>query len=119
MLYVKDLERMKQFYGQLLRFQPSNDDSTGVWAVFQNGGVQFALHAVPSHIAASIEITSPPEPRENDPVKLIFEVEDVEAERERLDSIGIRTLRRPWQQTGKAFDAIDPEGNILQICSWG
>jgi len=52
-------------------------------------------------------------------VKLIFEVKDVEGERERLESLGVQTLRRPWQQRGEACDAIDPEGNIFQLCSSG
>ena len=70
-------------------------------------------------IAEKIEIESPPVPRESEPVKLIFEVRDVEGERERLQSLGIRTLRRPWQQHGEACDAINPEGNIFQLGSSG
>lgn len=52
-----------------------------------------------------------------DPVKLIFEVKDVESERARLESLGTRILRRPWQQPGMACDAVDPEGNVFQLCS--
>jgi len=37
-------------------------------------------------------------------VKLVFEVKDVEAERSRLESLGIQTLRRPWQKAGEACD---------------
>jgi predicted enzyme related to lactoylglutathione lyase len=55
--------------------------------------------------------------REYEAVKLIFEVKDVEAERERLESLGLRTIRRPWQKPGEACDAVDPEGNVFQICS--
>jgi len=49
-------------------------------------------------------------------VKLIFEVTDVESERARLESLGIQVLRRPWQKPGETCDAVDPEGNIFQIC---
>jgi len=119
MLYVKDLERMKKFYGDMLGVKATNQDWTDVWATFDTGGARFALHAIPAEIAKHIEITSPPTPREKDPVKLIFEVKDVESERARLESLGIRLLRRPWQRPGEASDAVDPEGNIFQICSPG
>lgn len=119
MLYVKDFEKMKRFYGELLGVEPGNQNWTDVWAAFDMGRVQFALHAIPAEIAKNIEIASPPSPREREPIKLIFEVQDVEAERERLESRGIRTVRRPWQQPGEACDAVDPEGNIFQIRSTG
>jgi predicted enzyme related to lactoylglutathione lyase len=119
MLYVRDLERMKQFYGDMLGVKPTNQDWTDVWASFDTGGARFALHAIPAEIAKHIEIASPPTPREKDPLKLIFEVKDVELERARLESLGIKMLRRPWQQPGEACDAVDPEGNVFQICSPG
>lgn len=119
MLYVKDLERMKRFYGAMLGVEPTNQDWTDVWATFETGGARFALHAIPPEIAEHIEVASPPAPREKEPVKLIFEVPDVESERARLESLGIRMWRRPWQQLGEACDAVDPEGNVFQICAPG
>lgn len=116
-LYVKDLKRMCNFYGELLGTKPRNRNWADVWATFDHGALRFALHAVPAELAANIEIASPPTPREGSPMKLIFEVEDVEAIRARLEALGIQTIRRAWQETGAAFDAVDPEGNIVQICS--
>jgi catechol 2,3-dioxygenase-like lactoylglutathione lyase family enzyme len=80
-LYVKDLERMKRFYSEILGTNPINQKFADVWAAFETGGARLALHAVPAEIAKNIEIKSPPPPREEDPVKLIFEVNDVESER--------------------------------------
>lgn len=119
MLYVKDLVQMKRFYIDLLGVESTNQNSTNEWALFDAGCVRFALHAIPAQIAQQIEIASPPLPRETNPVKLIFEVVDVEREKKRLESMGIRTLRRPWQQPGEACDAVDPEGNIFQLCAPG
>jgi predicted enzyme related to lactoylglutathione lyase len=119
MLYVRDLERMKQFYGDVLGLKPTNQVWTDVWATFDTGGARFALHAIPAEIAQNIKIAFPPAPRETHPVKLIFEVTDVELERARLETLGIQVLRRPWQKPGEACDAVDPEGNIFQICSPG
>lgn len=110
---------MKQFYAHLLGVESANQNSTSEWVSFDTGCVRLALHSIPAHIAQQIDIKSPPLPRENEPVKLIFEVADVERERERLESMGIQILRRPWQKPGEACDAVDPEGNIFQLCSSG
>lgn len=107
-LYVKDLEGMKRFYGKMLGAVPSNQGCTDAWVSFETGGACFSLHAIPAEIASSIEIKSPPMPREESPVKLIFEVKDVELERARLESLGIQILQRPWQKVAEACDAVDP-----------
>jgi len=117
-LYVKDLERMKRFYREMLGTDPTNREWTDTWATFETGGgARFSLHAIPAEIAESIVIESPPVAREQHAVKLNFEVKDVEAERARLESLGVQMLRRPWQKPGEACDAVDPEGNVFQICS--
>jgi len=118
-LYVKDLERMKHFYSEVLSTNPSNQDGTDTWATFETGGARFSLHAIPAEIAKSIVIASPPSPREQHAVKLIFEVKDVEVEHARLESLGVQMLRRAWQKPGEACDAVDPEGNVFQICCSG
>jgi predicted enzyme related to lactoylglutathione lyase len=117
MLYVKDLERMRRFYSDMLGVQPTNREWTDVWATFDTGSAWFALHAIPDELAKKIDLAFPPAPRETGRVKLIFEVKDVESERVRLESLGIQILRRPWQKPGEVCDAVDPEGNVFQICS--
>ena len=95
----------------MLRANPVNADWTDSWALFDTG---FALHSIPDEQARGGE-SSPLQARENRPVKLIFTVEDVEAERARLEAIGIAMMRRPWQESGESCDGVDPEGNIFQI----
>jgi catechol 2,3-dioxygenase-like lactoylglutathione lyase family enzyme len=113
MLYVKDLPRMKAFYGAMLGATPNNREWTDTWARFDAGGAHFALHAMPEEIARQTEITSPPQPREKNPLRIDFEVQDVAAERARLASLGITLVERPWG----AWDGIDPEGNVFGIRS--
>ena len=115
-LYVKNIDVMKRFYGEMLGAIPRDQGSTDTWAIFETDGARLSLHAIPAGIASSIEIKFPPMPREENPVKLIFEVKDVESERARLESLGIQILRRPWQKATEACDAVDPEGNVFQIC---
>jgi catechol 2,3-dioxygenase-like lactoylglutathione lyase family enzyme len=115
MIYVKDLRRMAAFYGDTLGLISIDETCMDNWVEFDAGGVRFALHAIPAHIADQIEISSPPQPREKNPIKLSFEVDDVAAERKRLAALGVTIVQRPWG----ACDGIDPEGNIFGIYSNG
>jgi catechol 2,3-dioxygenase-like lactoylglutathione lyase family enzyme len=113
LLYVKDLQRMAAFYSDMLGLKPIDETRLDTWLEFDAGGSGFALHATPAQIADQIEIASPPVPRETNPVKLIFEVEDVATECNRLASLGVTIIQRPWG----TYDGLDPEGNIFQICA--
>ena len=84
---------------------------TGNWVEFEASGIRFALHAIPTEIADTIEIAQPPRAREENPIKLTFDVDDLAAARVRLQSQGAEILDRPWG----TCDAIDPEGNVFQI----
>jgi len=113
MIYVKDLNRMTTFYAETLGLKLVEETRTENWVEFEAGATKFSLHAIPSETADQIEVSSPPRPRERNPVKLSFEVDDVASERKRLESLGVTVVQRPWG----AYDGIDPEGNIFGIYS--
>jgi catechol 2,3-dioxygenase-like lactoylglutathione lyase family enzyme len=113
MIFVKDLDRMAAFYERVLGLQPVEETRLPNWVEFESDAVRFSLHAIPAEIANEIQIASPPSPREKNPVKLSFEVDDVAAERARLESLGVTILERPWG----ACDGVDPEGNVFAIYS--
>lgn len=100
---------MKDFYVKMLRATPVNTEWTGSWAYFDTG---FALHAIPEDAAAGV---ASPQPREKSPVKLIFAVDDVAAEKSRLEALGVTMLPRSFQQPAESCDGVDPEGNVFQI----
>ena len=102
---------MRQFYSEMLGSQPVNREWTDRWAEFEAGDARFALHAIPPEIAQEVEISSPPKPREKSPVKLVFEVPNVESERNKLQSRGITMIQRPWG----SWEGVDPEGNIFGL----
>jgi len=108
---------MKGFYEQMLGAPPVNTEWMDSWALFDTGGTRFALHAIPPEIARDITISSPPKARETSPAKLIFAVDNVPAERDRLEGMGVPMLPRPWQKAAEECDGVDPEGNIFQISS--
>jgi|KBSMisStandDraft_5_1062788.scaffolds.fasta_scaffold782709_2 catechol 2,3-dioxygenase-like lactoylglutathione lyase family enzyme len=111
-LYVKDFDRMRAFYGGTLGLKPMAETLTEGWVEFEGG---FALHAIPASIAERIEIASPPSRREGNPVKLSFAVDDVGFERTRLESLGVAVVARRWG----GCDGVDPEGNVFGIEGMG
>jgi catechol 2,3-dioxygenase-like lactoylglutathione lyase family enzyme len=119
MLFVKHFARMREFYGNLLQAQPINTEWRDRWAFFEAGGAGLALHAIPEEYAEKVELSIPAPKREKSPVKLIFAVDDVRAERARLEGMGITVLPQSWQDPAESCDCVDPEGNIFQIAARG
>jgi catechol 2,3-dioxygenase-like lactoylglutathione lyase family enzyme len=115
MIYVKDIDRMAAFYGNTLGLKRIETTRMEDWVEFEAGAIRFALHAVPPEIADQIDISSPPRPREENPIKLSLEVADIALECQRLKSLGVPIVKRPWG----SYDWVDPEGNIFAICSAG
>ena len=111
MIYAKDLPLMAAFYEQTLGLPAIAETRTEHWVELRAGAVKIALHAIPAHIAAEIKITSPPEAREQTPLKLLFAVPNVAAEAARLKALGVTIFERPWG----GCDAMDPEGNIFGL----
>lgn len=111
MLFVKDLERMTAFYRDVLGLEPIEETRLHNWLEFKGDGVRFALHAVPTSIAAGITIESPPRVRENGGTKLTFAVRDVDVTLQAVKAMGLPLLERPWGET----EAVDPEGNVFAL----
>ena len=117
MLYVKNFALMREFYGEVLQTQPINKEWIDTWALFETGGAGFGLHAITETSSEQIELPSSAPKREQSVVKLIFAVQDVPAERARLEAMGVATLQRSWQEPTESCDCVDPEGNIFQIAA--
>jgi catechol 2,3-dioxygenase-like lactoylglutathione lyase family enzyme len=109
MIYVNDLPRMTAFYGTTLGLNviAQMDD----YVEFDTGASRFALHAIPISLRCVPSV--PVQPREKNPIKLSFEVENVDSECKRLERLGVTIVTRPWGSR----DGIDPEGNIFGIYS--
>jgi predicted enzyme related to lactoylglutathione lyase len=77
---------------------------------------------IPKGIAETIDIATPPEPREDTPLKLVFGVEDIGRARLRAAELGgaVNATAREWQFDGDTVcDGIDPEGNVFQLRQTG
>lgn len=79
---------------------------------------QLEFVQIPQEIAATISLSTPPEPREETPIKLSFEVDDIALVRELADLHGgmISAAAHEWHYEGYAFcNGFDPEGNVFQV----
>jgi len=114
MIFAKNMERMTAFYrdGLGLRVMPETHQSG--WVEFDAGGALLALHAIPAHIAETIDIATPPEARAKTLLKLVFETADVAAACAHLVSHGA-VMFEPSASGG--CDGLDPEGNVFQVVS--
>ena len=93
------------------------DESDPDFARYDAGGVLFALHAIPTDIAKTIEISEPPRRRSDTAIKYTFHVDDVPAVRARLAAHGV-TMSEPRTFGSRTFcDGVDPEGNVFQIAN--
>ena len=111
-LFVKNVNAMTGFYSGVLGLAPIVEECTADFVVLSAGSARLALHAIPPHIASTFTIEDPPVPREDTPIKLVFAVEDVAAERARLVAAGV-SMKELY--SWGACDGIDPEGNVFQI----
>lgn len=90
--------------------------SAGDLVVLGSPDIQLTLHAIPTEIAASIAISSPPEKREDAALKFFFTVPSLAEAVARAPALGGEVLPEQWQGPGfRVCNAVDPEGNIFQL----
>jgi catechol 2,3-dioxygenase-like lactoylglutathione lyase family enzyme len=111
-IFARDMKRLTEFYRDAAGLPVASGTVEEGWVVLGAGEASVALHAIPAAIASGIEIADPPRRREEAAVKLVFEVDALEAAGARLLAHGgSLSERRSWG----AYDVTDPEGNIFQI----
>ena len=105
-LYVTDLARSYAFYRDLLGIPLEADAEDPHWAeATLDGGVRFAIHLAPGGSA----------PQTPGTVRVNFEVDDIDAEAERLRAAGVsigEVEREPW---GSMVEVIDPDGYAVEL----
>jgi catechol 2,3-dioxygenase-like lactoylglutathione lyase family enzyme len=112
MIFVKDVERMTAFYRDGLELAPLPGASSPGWIVLDAGGCRLALHAIAAEIARGIRVTTPPEPRSETALKLVFATRDLESDCQRLLALGATLAQR---RGPGLCDLLDPEGNVFQL----
>jgi predicted enzyme related to lactoylglutathione lyase len=98
-----DMDRAVAFYRDALGLSVRFQDGTR-WAQFDAGGVNFSLSA-PEEAAEGAT-----------GAVVIFEVDDIDAARTRLEAGGARVLvDRDMGAHGRSLSFRDPDGNLVQL----
>ncbi|MBT2639345.1 MULTISPECIES: VOC family protein [unclassified Bacillus (in: firmicutes)] len=115
-LYVSDLEKTKQFYGELLGLKLRNE--FGTYIEYETGNTVLSMNTRES----GREITTLPIPdgvRKEQTFELGFVTEDVHGAVEKLRAAGVPILleptEKPWGQV--VAYAADPDGHYIEICT--
>jgi len=111
-IFARDMGRMTGFYREGVGLGHQAGEVADGWVELGSGEATLALHAIPEAIAREIRIDDPPRARQHTPIKLVFEVDELEAAGAQLTAHGA-TLSERWGWG--AYDVTDPEGNVFQI----
>ncbi|MCU1396026.1 MAG: hypothetical protein JWM34_4454 [Ilumatobacteraceae bacterium] len=116
MIYVKDLAAMTAFYAQTFDLVEVESDPSFV--VLADAAWELSLVAILPAIAADVVVSVPPRRRAETPIKLAFDVVEIEALRSPIASAGgtMEPPDRAWEFRGRRhLDSLDPEGNVVQL----
>lgn len=113
-IYAKDLERLAHFYQSLLGM--SRAHATPELVVLRSPEFQITVNAMPAHVVAQVDLSSPPAKRDNAAYKFFFTVPSLSEASETAASLGGEVLPEQWRGPGFVVsNAVDPEGNIFQV----
>jgi lactoylglutathione lyase len=108
-LYVDDLERSLSFYRLLLGVVGARRSETYAELVLENCRLGFYLRDAAPDLLGRLS--------EGSGAELLFLVEDVDAEADRLRSAGVRILSgpldRPWGH--RTVHIEDPDGHVVEL----
>jgi predicted enzyme related to lactoylglutathione lyase len=114
LIYAKDLARLSGFYQRVLGMRVLKADAEH--EVIESDDLQLVMHAIPAHIAASIVIASPPQPRAEQAIKLFFTVPSLREAAELAAALGGALFGETYAGPGfNARNGYDPEGNIFHL----
>lgn len=115
-IFAKNLSTVSAFYQQTLGLALIEAEASH--HLLAGSGLELVIHAIPPAYAAEIEISQPPQLREDTPLKPAFWVADLAAVRLAAEACGggLNPASKTWQIRGAAvLDGWDPEGNVVQF----
>jgi predicted enzyme related to lactoylglutathione lyase len=117
-IYVDDQAKALRFYSEMLGFKKKSD--------FSNGGYRWLTVVspeAPDGVELQLETNANPAARtfqqtrfgESQPAAIFF-VDDVQAEHDRLEGMGVKFTMPPTKVTGSTISVLDDTcGNLIQI----
>jgi predicted enzyme related to lactoylglutathione lyase len=114
-VFASDLDRVAAFYTGAFGMRREDSSDAGFVIMRASAGADVAIHRLPPHIAAQIELDVPPRWRDDTAYKICFETDDLAAQRAAILAHGGQA-KEPWSWEGTEFcECTDPEGNVIQI----
>jgi len=114
LIYAMDLDRLSRFYQKLLSMRLLHAEADH--HVIGSADMELIIHAIPPPIAATFTITTPPEPREEQAIKLYFTVTRLADAAAVASGLGGAVFGPEYVGPGfAARNGYDPEGNIFQV----
>lgn len=113
-IYAKDHDRLSAFYQSVLGMSAAH--RTEQMHILRSSDMQIIVHAMPSHVASQVVISSPPQLRDNAAIKFFCTVESILAAQQAANGLGGQVFNEQWSGPGFVVrNASDPEGNIFQV----
>ena len=115
-IFAKNMQRVSTFYERTLDLVVSERESSHY--LLQGVGIELVIHSIPTKYASQIEITEPPQSRDQTSFKPAFLVKDLEFVRAAATETGgyLKPAAGAWQIRGAiVLDGWDPEGNVVQF----
>jgi predicted enzyme related to lactoylglutathione lyase len=115
-IYAKDITRVSAFYAAVAGLDRTHAERAHI--ILESPAFQLVVLAVPTRIAASITLTTPPTRRTDVAIKPVFFVPSIAAAREAAARLGgeLNPPERQWTFQGATVcDGHDPEGNVFQL----
>jgi predicted enzyme related to lactoylglutathione lyase len=104
---------LAHFYAQVLGIATLSASPERI--ILESPDLQLIIHALPPEIATTVTVATPPEPHLM-PLRLFFTVPALAAAKSVLEPLGGRVFPQRWPGPGiTVCNAMDPEGNILQL----
>lgn len=116
-IYAKDRECLAGFYARALGFAEVGVVDTAT--ILESDLLSLTIVQIPAMYADDIVITDPPARREETPIKLVFEVDSIEAARRDLPEHGgsVDPSSGEWDNPdgSRVCNGVDPEGNVILL----
>lgn len=115
-IFAKDIATLAHFYAEVVGMNEAYRDKDHI--VLDAEVFQLVIHGIPKKVAEQVQISVPPQVRENTPIKICLPVDSIEQARLRAAALGgqVGAKGKEWEARGfRACDGFDPEGNVFQV----
>lgn len=116
-IFAVDVNKVAAFYKAVIGVStcPNSGDNKKDLRLCK-ANEEILIHSIPSHIAKTITVQSPPSPREDSAMKPIFEVDSLSESLAEVSKNGGVVTEMTFTLDGQTrHDVLDPEGNVIQL----